>query len=201
MNNLSVFRTPPTHKTFGIEIEGIVARMAQYIPDEGDFIGFFKTSSDGSIRAWPTGYGREFVSQPLTYEWLLKEIPKLYKKVYAFSWNDSCGIHIHVNKQWCSKKKSRAIQKFVCSLSKEDFYSFFGRFPNNYCRQDVTRTRYCAVNTTREETTEFRMFRSGNAEWAKYCVKMARYLVENAYHLNVDALEAFWSINYPENTL
>lgn len=51
-------------------------------------------------------------------------------------------------------------------------------------------SRYCIVNVTNSKTIEFRMFASGNVKWAQYCVELVNYLVENAFHLNVDAFNA-----------
>ena len=190
MQSLSTFRKPPHNKTVGIEIECLVdAHAVEYF----QYYGFFYSTQDGSIGAtrW-TQLGVEFVSQPLPVDMLCKQIDKLGKR---FTWecNSSCGIHVHVSREWLSLKKATAIYNWIKTLSNTEFETLFGRRPNHYCSIEGTigRSRYLAVNTENTKTIEFRMFASGPADWAKYCVKMAEYLVVNAYHLNLDAALAF----------
>jgi len=190
MQSLPKFRTPPHNKTMGIEIECIL--------DDGDVdyfrhYGFFYSTQDRSIDTESGSQcGVEFVSQPLPVKMLCKQIDKLGKR---FMWksNTSTGIHIHVSRQWLSTKKAIAIYNWIKTLTNAEFELLFGREPNYYCRSGwpIGSTRYLAVNTTNKATIEFRMFSSGSADWAKYCVKMAEYLVCNAYHLNLDAALAF----------
>ena len=190
MQSLSTFRKPPHNKTMGIEIECVLgACEVRYF----QHYGFFYATQDGSIdtNTW-SQMGVEFVSQPLPVEMLCKQIGKLGKR---FTWesNTSTGIHIHVSRQWLSTKKATAIYNWIKTLTNAEFELLFGRKPNYYCRTEGTigSTRYLAVNTENKATIEFRMFASGPADWAKYCVKMAEYLVVNAYHLNLDAALAF----------
>jgi hypothetical protein len=190
MHSLSKFRTPPHSKTMGIEIECILgASEVQYF----QHYGFFYSALDMSIETSSWGErGVEFVSQPLPVKMLCKQIDKLGKR---FMWesNTSTGIHIHVSRQWLSTKKAIAIYNWIKTLTNAEFKLLFGREPNYYCRIEgpIGSTRYLAVNTENKATIEFRMFSSGSADWAKYCVKMAEYLVCNAYHLNLDAALAF----------
>jgi hypothetical protein len=184
---LSTWRTPPGNKTLGIEIEGY-KRNPQYY----EYNGFFYFTRDGSLNEPPTRmYGVEMVSQPLTPCWLKKEIKKLEKKD-IWQVNDTCGIHIHVNRKWLSEKKAKKISSFLSSLSNDDWILFFGRKSNRYCTKVWDRdSRYSAINVSNTHTIEFRMFSSGDAQWACYCVDMAVYLIDNANHLNVHAMEAF----------
>lgn len=172
----------------GIEIEGYVSH--HLTPVSGTHEGFWYITYDGSIEP-PYGYsGREFISQPLMPQWLKKEIKKLYSKHTILS-NRSCGIHIHVSRKWLSEKKAQAIYKFL-SENKEHCALWFGREPNGYCDYErYGTTRYNAINNNNKATIEFRMFRSGNAEWATYCVDCVEYMINNAYRLNVDAFNAF----------
>lgn len=181
-------RTPPHDRAIGIEVECLLPRE-KYLELQ-TYEGFFLVSSDGSINETYDNRGVEFVSQPLTEQWLKKEIYKLYSK-FPWTYNDSCGIHVHVSKKWCSVKRAKAIAKFLSSLSDLDMEYLFGRQPNQYCRNIVSTGRYVAVNTSNRATIEFRMFSSGDAMWAAYCVSMAAYLVKNAHHLNYDAMSAF----------
>jgi len=87
-------------------------------------------------------------------------------------------------------------------ISDTDYCVLFGRPPNYYCRNFYDGTgvsRYRAVNITNDATIEFRMFRSGNAIWAGYCIDMVEYLIDNAFHLNCDALMAFHDMTYKDS--
>lgn len=186
MNSLSSFRALDSVKSFGIELECYMSNP----PSEG-YYGFFYKTSDASICPPRWGYaGVEWVSQPLPKQWLQKELVKLGKK-YAWESNDSCGIHVHVNKQWCTKKKALAIYKFMKENRHLAEY-WYGRKDNSYCRlmyDNPTDTRYSAVNIC-DKTVEFRSFKSGTINWASYCLDLVEYLVENAFRLNVDAMDA-----------
>ena len=186
MNTNFLIRRPCSNKTLGIEIEGVSYDfIASY-----EYRGFWYITVDGSINDFD-GHGREFVSQPLTAEHLKREIRKLHKK-YKLYFNHSCGVHIHASRKWVSAAKAEKIWQFVSSLSYGDFNNLFGRRPNDYCRTSVTDiSRYCAINRTNKDTVEFRMFKSGDANWCQYCVDMVVYLIENANHLNIDAALAF----------
>lgn len=162
-----------------------------------DYLGFFYKGHDGSILCtdWKD-HGYELVSQPLTYNWMKREITKLYKRLrqHGFYSNASCGIHVHVTKKWFSDQKAKLVWKFVKALSEEDCIHFFGRSPNTYCSQNEYDDRYRSINTTNTHTNEFRMFKSGDEEWAQYCIDCSKYMVENAKHLNLDAFYAFRSM-------
>jgi hypothetical protein len=196
MNTLENWRTPPHDRAIGIEVECFIRddafNKAERDNEYSDYYGFFYAAYDGSIQKPSWDYvAKEFVSQPLTPSWLKKELKKLYD-TFPIEWNDSCGIHVHVSKKWLTNKKAEAIQKWIASLSEEQFRELFGRWPNSYCSQtDGSTSRYRAVNVTNEKTNEFRVFSSGGLRWAQYCVDMAEYLVKNAYHLNYEAALAF----------
>jgi len=195
MQTLYNWRKPPHGKTMGIEIE--MVSMKEW----DGYMGFFYATYDGSIvaRRYSGERANEFVSQPLSPEWLKREIDKLFKKMIDPDHNPSCGVHIHVSKAWCTPKKAQAIKKFVKELDVDEFADLFGRDPNGYCIQDTYDSdRYAAVNVTNEKTIEFRMFRSGDAAWCKYCVDCATYMVENAYRLNKDAFFAFKDLKAKE---
>lgn len=196
MQTLDTWRTPPHDRAIGIEVECFIHETSYDEAEEkhnySSYYGFFYATSDGSIQGPSWRYRTiEFVSQPLTPLWLKKELKKLYG-TFPIEWNESCGIHVHVSKQWLTNKKAEAIQKWIASLSEEQFEDLFGRRPNHYCSQTEGATsRYRAVNVTNSKTNEFRMFSSGNCAWAQYCVDMAEYLVKNSYHLNYEAALAF----------
>lgn len=203
MQSLSSFRKPPAVKSMGIEWETIVERGEG--PQEGTYLGFFYVTDDGSLRPSEWGQrGIELVSQPLTPQWLLKELERVNKLLPATFPNASCGIHIHVSRKWCNAERTELLwQFFKEELLASDYEEFFGRVPNRYCENPrgllSTRLqgRYCAINTTNDNTVEFRMFSSGDVKWAQYCVKLVEYLVNNAKHLNMEALYAFVDLNKP----
>lgn len=193
MQSLNKFRDAPVSRSVGIEIECLI-NNANYSIKHDTFYGFFYTTADGSISAGWRSTGIEFVSQPLTVSWLCREIDRLNKK---FKWesNSSCGIHVHVSRKWLTEKRAKTIYDWMCSLSWDEMEELFGRTPNTYCRVDSRRklgsSRYMGINTTNKDTIEFRMFSSGDAKWARYCVKMVEYLIDNANHLNIEAALAF----------
>jgi len=199
MQSLSKFRTPASNKSLGIEIECLVLNDWHY-DNSGKHHGFFYATTDGSIMPPWGRKGQEFVSQPLTKDWLKKEIVKLNNKV-SWQWNSSCGIHIHVSRKWLSIKKAKALYMWMCGLEVDDQQLLFGRRGNTYCRYSTVQweaSRYSAINTTNKETIEFRMFASGDVKWAQYCVDMADYLVRNANHINVEAARAFHDLYYKD---
>ena len=184
MNSGIPLRTPPHSKTLGIEIEGYMLNR----PVRGDCVGFFYVTTDGSITCPSWNFSDvEFVSQPMPVKMLKKQIYKLYSK-HPWEQNQTCGIHIHASRKWVSPQMAKRIRAFVDSLMHDDFRAVFGRMPNNYCRQHESEySRYSTVNTTNLHTVEFRMFASGSAAWAAYCVSMVEYLINNNKHLNADA--------------
>lgn len=186
-------RAPVHNRAMGIELEGMVSTESDPV-NYGKYYSFFSAQRDGSIDtdSWRQT-AVEFVSQPLSHEWLKREIYKLYKKFGSFTYNNSCGIHVHVSRKWLSEKKAEAIYKFLATLSEDQKELLFGRRTNGYCHtyKPYGYDRYCAVNNQNKETIEFRMFCSGNAAWACYCLDMVKYLIDNAYRLNIDAICAF----------
>lgn len=182
-------RKPPHSRAIGIEVECSVSSWFE----RETFYGFFYAGRDTSLIV--DGYPVEFVSQPLTQEWLKKELKKLYTK-FDISSNNSCGIHIHVNKQWCSNKRAKTISTFLQTLDDDEMEEVFGRKPNVFCRNRwEPGNKYCSVNASKIATVEFRAFKSGSLNWACYCVDLVCYLVKNHASLNKDALFAFVDLN------
>lgn len=206
MESLSTFRKPPSNRTLGIEWEMFVVDDEYSLPSH-QYLGFFYVTTDGSLR-WREydryrHYGRELVSQPLTASWLLKELERVSKKLPSLAFNDTCGIHIHVSRKWATAKKVDHLRAFLASLTDIECKDAFGRYPNSYCRHLRERSkerddRYFALNTTRKDTVEFRMFRSGDVKWAQYCVKLVNYMMENVNTLNKDAFFAFVDMTKPD---
>lgn len=190
MNTLKKVRKAPSNKTMGIEIEVCLSDENEVVYT--DWLGFFYQGLDASIRTSSLRYvGREFVSQPLTHTWLHKELGKLYEKIKGdFQVNESCGIHVHVSKKWCSDKKAKEIFDVVNKFTPDQLNWVFGRGLNNYTDESWGH-RYCLVNCTNKATNEFRMFKSGDCAWARYCIDCVKYMVEHAHHLTFEGLLAF----------
>jgi hypothetical protein len=197
MQSVSSYRKPVSNKSYGIEIECLLPRDISL--NTYGHSGFWFATQDGSIDEEHDTRGREFVSQPLPADWLCKEIYKLAKK-YQWTHHGSCGIHVHVSRKWFSEKKARAVHEFIEQLDLDDYEALFGRVPNYYCRHGMQfgYTRYMPVNTQNKDTIELRMFRSGDAKWAAYCVRMAEYLVSNAFHLTEHGCFAIKDLYYTE---
>jgi hypothetical protein len=145
---------------------------------------FFYFGTDGSIDVnWgdhEEGYrGVELVSQPLPYSWLSKEIDIIWKK-HPWKSNDTCGIHIHVSKSGVSLTRLKILANKLIMLTRLEFLDLFGRRPNHYCCNAgySTSDRYCAINFTNSKTIEFRMFASGDAVWAKECLRRVKLMCE-----------------------
>lgn len=200
MQSLLQFRKPPSNHTMGIELECLVHNDWWYgDKNVSKYHGFFYATGDGSIQTPWNHYGAEFVSQPLTRQWLKKELIKLSNKV-TWAVNDSCGIHIHISRKWLSERKARALYTWMNTLSFADLHLLFGRKGNDHCRynRQYGDSRYLAINNQNKATIEFRMFASGDVKWAQYCVDMADYLVRNANHINVEAARAFHDLYYKD---
>ncbi len=195
MNSLNSFRKLVSNKSFGIEIECCVTTEGDDIAQEHKHLGFFYVTQDWSIsREFGSVFRhpKEFVSQPMPAEWLGKEIHKLWNKVGGWESNRTCGIHVHVNRKWCTTNKAKAIYAALQQLSGEQMRELFGRSPNRYCSisQKITEGRYSSVNIQNTNTIEFRMFASGDHKWAAYCVNMTKFMVENYNTLNYEQLLA-----------
>jgi len=196
---LDKWRKPPHAKSIGIELEGCLSS-----PPDPIITGYrrmFFAGKDGSIV--PTRfsqYGIEWVSQPLTVEWLCRELRWLFNQPMMASWNTnkSCGIHLHVSRLWLNERKAERINKFLHDMPDNARSDYFGRLSNYFCAYLPTldnSDRYHAVNISNKHTIEFRMFASGGLEWSMWCVRCVQWLIEHASHLNIDALDALYVIN------
>lgn len=161
--NLAKIRKPVHNKCFGIEIECYAYNDSDIVRirnSENSYKGFWKIDADGSIDVPTYKHSTvEFVSQPLPYKWLLKEIGKLPKKYGGWSVNGSCGIHVHVSKKAVSARRIRELREGLWCLSQDELVKLFRRGANSYNNHKLLSTgqRYGAVNETNEHTYEFRM--------------------------------------------
>lgn len=85
--------------------------------------------------------GNELVS-PVYYEpspSKLKKVEEYGDLLSSYSWNDdNAGMHIHIEARDLSVSQAQNLltiwNRFV-RLSEQDYFGFFGRHPNNYCRK------------------------------------------------------------------
>lgn len=195
MNTLPIVRKPTHTKCYGLELECLVNGI--YLNDK-KYSNMFYIGHDSSIlRDYGYEQGVEFVSQPLPYGWLLKEIDKL-SKAYNWRWNTSCGIHIHVSKKAISPK---TIEKLI-NFFEYDYApalalrSCFGRVWNHYCTPSHGRYDRCfPINSRNQHTYEFRMFSSGDANWAKECMRRVRLMCEHKGEFSWQILEELFNSN------
>ncbi len=187
MQTLDTPRKPVHSKCMGIEIECLIPR---HTAEAGKHYGFFYAGVDGSLRpgAFSGRKGIEFVSQPLPYQWLRKEIVKLAKQ-FPWTTNESCGIHVHVSRSWTSPKR---IAKLCAALRKyhpHEMVELFGRYSEDYATTYQSGiSRYGAVNTTNRHTVEFRMWAPGDAQWALECLRRTKLMVEHKGAFTPEAL-------------
>lgn len=180
MGSLYSVRKPPHPRTMGIELECILSSDQRINAAVGYdmFWQFWYMSSDGSIDAdWPA-QGYEFISQPLPMEALIKQIKRLHRKLGDWKYNTSCGIHVHVSRSLLQINRKHALLGALKLLTAEQEVQLFGRARNPYADPTVwPANKYCSINTNHSSTYEFRMFSSGDADWACECVRRTYLLV------------------------
>lgn len=175
MDSLNTTRKLATIYSMGIEWE--IANLPSYIKRD-TYLGFFYVVTDTSIREGR--FSREFVSQPLPPSWLHKEVDKLAKKIVGGESNPSCGIHVHINREWCPEKRATRIAKTLSTFHDAQMLLLFGRVPNRYCVNAPPRgSRYSQVNITNDKTIEFRGFASCDVgdSWIHWCIDFIQFLV------------------------
>jgi hypothetical protein len=167
-----------------------------------DFNGFWYHGHDGSLTSHNGGY--ELVSQPLTPPWLRRELRKKHKSlsVWELIADHTCGIHIHINRNWLAVRKGRMVADFLDGMPNDVLQRWFGRGPNPYCKRGAG-GRYRIINFTNPNTIEIRLFAgSVRVEWWLWCVDFTEYLVRNAGHVNEDAVNAYyewWSTTHGDD--
>lgn len=157
---------------FGVEIETEGSVENADLVDEN----LFHCEYDGSLHS-----GFEIISHPMTYGyWLSKyndikrTLEGLKKCNQTADEEQTCGLHIHVSRK--AFKNEEAIRKVIAIVSgfKENIVMLARRNENEYCCYedvicpsgkvtkdiDLPKDRKRAVNTTKDETIEFRMFQS-----------------------------------------
>lgn len=194
MPTISSVRKPVHNKCYGIEIECTVPKGSV---DYDLHTGMFYVGMDGSLRAISANdKAVEFVSQPLPYKWLDKEIAKLYKR-HPWTWNSTCGIHVHVSKASVSRYRMLELLRCFLDLSDTQVTHLFGRMWNRY-NNPTWDGRYCSINMHNPNTIEFRVFASGNAAWARECLRRTKLMVEYKGKYSYDSLCKLFGLTAPE---
>jgi len=175
MGSISIVRKPPHAKTFGMELEC-------YIPGDksADEIirkqwhGFWEATEDASI--WG---GVEFVSQPMPYDMLVKQINWLNKK-FPWTVTTKCGLHIHVSRKYWSEKREKEFSHFLSTYSyTARLIRWFGR-STNYADVGASREdKFRAINVLHDHTYEFRVWKAGDLAWTLEALRRTRAIVEH----------------------
>ena len=172
MGSISVCRKPPHAKTFGVELE--CYPYAQNI--RKTHIGFWEVTMDGSLNVG----GREFVSQPMPYEMMIKQIKKIHQTLGGWTTDDTCGLHIHVSRKMWSDKRRGDFDDFLCGNLDKDLKAWFGRTSGyaEVCTRHSRQTnKYRAINLRHPETFEFRVWKAGDLEWTLEALRRTRAIV------------------------
>jgi hypothetical protein len=176
MGSISIVRKPPHAKTFGMELEC----YPTYTDDLGqwDIIrkkwhGFWEATEDASIYG-----GIEFVSQPMPYDMLVKQIKWLNKR-FPWAVTNKCGLHIHVSRQYWSAKREQEFSDFLRNYaSSARLTIWFGR-ASTYADVFATRNdKFRAINVLHDHTYEFRVWRAGGVAWTLEALRRTKAIVE-----------------------
>jgi hypothetical protein len=158
---------------FGIEIE---LENDDYIEIEDELPDFMWSKEDGSL----SSRGVEFVTHPLTYNWLLDnkgDIDNVLSMIdnHGFYPNRDCGIHIHLSRKCFNPEHLfkfavlfNISEDFTYKLSDREYiddmeeYAYCDLTINEIRRNINTRfgPRYTAVNINNKHTVEVRIFGS-----------------------------------------
>lgn len=87
---------------FGVEIE-----LEGVLNPENWDTPWFAGRTDGSLR----NHGREFVSLPMPYEWLVDQLAVFYKqnKISEKNVSERCSVHVHLNCQDMTQEQLEAL--------------------------------------------------------------------------------------------
>jgi len=176
MGSISIVRKPPHAKTFGMELEcyipGDSGRLHQVL--DAKWHGFWEATEDASLVG-----GVEFVSQPMPYDMLVKQINWLNKK-FPWATTTKCGLHIHVSRKYWSEKREKEFSSFLST------YAFAARLTRWFGRSthyaDVFASRedkFRAINVLHDHTYEFRVWKAGDLAWTLEALRRTKAIVEH----------------------
>jgi hypothetical protein len=190
---------------FGCEIElegedgstsNDVAFAASRVLDYPGCKNFLIAKRDGSL-----AQGAEFVTQPFSWEWYLKNIQRFVDifanmKERGFEAKRSCGLHVHVSRTpHTPLEEFRALQLVYAHPAK--WRAMSQRVIDQYCKFDGPHTgfkervrvarkrerfgdRYVALNPTDRQTLEWRIW-SGTGQFDKFDSALATVAAAHAF--------------------
>lgn len=179
MGSISQVRKPPHSKTFGVELECYPPTRYYW----GTHLwrnygkkseGFFEITSDMSL----ANGGVEFVSQPMPYVMLKKQLIVLHKRIGGWVTDSNCGLHIHVSRQYWSAQREEKFSEFLKRLTNTQIIELFGRrayFAEPHAYRD---DKYRAVNLLHPHTYEFRLWKAGDIHWTLEALRRTKLIVE-----------------------
>lgn len=180
--------------TVGVEIEtsqpvySKALKMCKELEDNQLAIG----KRDSSIQAPGDGAGVEVVTPPMDFDRAESHIQKLaaiLERYNVSAWdNSSCGLHIHIGKNSLTRPQIARAKVFCAAPENQHLLDFVaGRAgkdgpAQSYCRRGLTpgstmaklaktlgdgcdSRKYSAINWTKPDTIEFRIFRSTRKAW------------------------------------
>ncbi len=191
MGSISIVRKPPHAKTFGMELECYIPGddMAARAAIGKRWHGFWEATSDASIYG-----GVEFVSQPMPYDMLVKQIKWLNKR-FPWTVTSKCGLHIHVSRQYWSDKREREFSDFL--LSSPAIMRMTKWFGRNTHYADVFASRvdkFRAINVLHDHTFEFRVWKAGDLAWTLEALRRTRAIVEYQGKYTVEWMDTLCGI-------
>lgn len=178
MGSLDVFRKAPHQKTFGVEIECYpIDRNFASATWAKTYAGFFYVTVDASLD-WSAG-GKEFVSQPMPFTMLNKQIKKLHKQLNGWRVDHRCGLHIHVSREYWSRFKEEHFSAFLRSLRETQITELFGRYSAKYAHPHAEMDeKFRAVNLLHPRSYEFRLWAAGELAWTLEALRRTKLIVE-----------------------
>lgn len=207
-----------TKELFGLELEvGVHVKnrvlykeVADYTKNiiNGDAIMLYDSSIDyldGSAKQKENKFrGFEIVTRPLTYNNMVRFIKHVSETRHPVlkCWEvGTTGIHIHVNKKFLTNSQIGKILVFINDKRNRKFIKMIAKREDNKYAKFVPRTladyndksaecHYYAINTNKEATIEFRIFRGTlNVTTMLSYIQFVRSLIEYIKISKFDKLE------------
>lgn len=186
MGSLSKFRKAPHNRCYGMEVECYPTLRPAL-----DYVGFWYVTTDMSLNAG----GREFVSQPMPYDMLVRQVRQLEKRVAGWNTDSRCGLHIHVSRSaWTREVEfSKMLRTFWAS----DMEQCFGRYSHFADPWGAVGDKCRAVNVLHRNSYEFRMWKAGDLYWTLEALRRTRAIVEHRGKWTKEALFKICNAHLP----
>lgn len=176
MGSLYHFRKVPHGRCYGVEVECYPILHVQIDDDDKkNYIGFFYMTMDASLRM----SGREFVSQPLPYDMLVKQLGRLWKTLHGWTTDNQCGLHIHVSRAAWSDKREYEFSLLLRKMTPRQMEDCFGRWSERFANPRRSRNeKFRAINLCHKASYEFRVWKAGDLEWTLEALRRTKEIVE-----------------------